>query len=341
MQRQRNRLSYLALVLAALLPFAAEAQSCEPSATLDWMVSNDPLAAPIRPAECASVEQNPPDFGWPDSSADGAYQVTVIYPDGRAKTLAAAQNWINWDEVLAPGTYSWQVQLADSSGTRISRARRFTVSAIATPFVVPDTATLLNRAKAAPHPRGLPDATGLALMLAERQSAVSALQNAVSSQLSAALPGAPINSVESEVHDESRRTLNSLMAYIYTRQDIYFDDAARRVQNLALWDPRGATSHATAPRASRLLAWTVALGYDWLSPRMPNGHKNQVLSMMRIRVGDMYQDIIGPRSRIAQYPRDSEGHQTLVVLAAISTLLAGDLSEADTWLQGSLPLEIG
>src|SRR5437660_1622723 len=97
-----NRLSYLALFLAAVLPFEAGAQTCVPSATADWMVSSDPLAAPIRPAECASVEQNPPDFGWPDSSADGAYQVILTYPDGHARTLAAAQNWINWDEVLPP-----------------------------------------------------------------------------------------------------------------------------------------------------------------------------------------------------------------------------------------------
>src|SRR5438105_230983 len=339
-QRHSNRSSCSVLLLAAILSFAARAQTCVPGTTADWMVSGDALAAAIRPAECASVEQNPPDFGWPDVSADGAYQVSLTYPDGRTKTLAAAQNWTNWDEVLPAGTYLWQVQLTDSSGTRISRARQFTVSANATPFLVPDGAALLNRVAVASHPRGLPDSTSLALMLGDRQSAVSALQIAVNSQLSSALPGAPTSSVESQVRDESQRTLNSLMAYIYTKQDIYFNDAERRVLNLASWDPRGSTSYATAPQASRFLAWTVALGYDWVSPRMPKGHKNQVLSMMRIRVGDMYNDIIGPRSRVAKYPRDSEGHQTLVVRAVTSTLLAGDLAEANTWLQGSLPLAI-
>jgi len=43
------------------------------------------------------------------------------------------------------GSYSWQVQLIDSSGIRIGRARQFTVSANATPFLVPDAAALLNR----------------------------------------------------------------------------------------------------------------------------------------------------------------------------------------------------
>ena len=71
-----------ALLLAAGLTFAAQAQTCVPGATADWMVTSDQLAAPIRPAECASVEQSPPDFGWPDSSPDGVYQVTLTYPDG-------------------------------------------------------------------------------------------------------------------------------------------------------------------------------------------------------------------------------------------------------------------
>src|SRR5712692_1569345 len=334
------RTALYALLLAAGLPFAAQAQTCVPGATADWMATSDQLAAPIRPAECASVEQSPPDFGWPDISPDGVYQVTLTYPDGRAKTLAATQNWINWNEVLPAGTYSWQVQFIDSSGVRISRARQFTVSANATPFLVPDAATLLNRVTAEAHPRGLPDPTTLALMLGDRQSAVAALTSAVNSLLSSALPGAPSASVEFQVRDECMRTLNSLMAYLYTKQDIYFNDALRRVLNLASWDPRGSTSYANSAQASRFLAWTVALGYDWLSPRMPTGHKNQVLSMMQIRVGDMYNDVIGSRARIAKYPRDSQGNQTLVVLAVISTLLAGDLSEANTWLQSSLPLAI-
>jgi chitodextrinase len=340
MQRPWNRLGFLALVLAAVLPFAARAQSCVPSATVDWMVSSDPFAAPIRPAECASVEQNPPDFSWPDASADAAYQVTLVYPDGRLKTLTAAQNWINWDELLAPGIYLWQVELTDSSGTKISRAREFTVSANATPFLVPDAAALRTRVAAASHPRGLPDSTSLTLMLGERQSAVAALQIAVDSQLSSALPGAPVSSVEAEVNGESQRTLNALMAYVYTRQDSYFNEALRRLLNLASWDPRGPTSYAATARASRQIAWTLALGYDWLHPRLDTGDKSLVLAAIQARGADMYNDVIGPRARIATYPRDAEGHHTLVVLAAISTLLAGDLSEADTWLQGSLPLAI-
>src|SRR5262245_12907683 len=83
-----------ALVLGAGWWSLARAQAtCVPGSAADWMVSSDPLAARIRPAECVSVEQTPPDFGWPELSADTQYFVTVTYPDGSSRTRTASQNW--------------------------------------------------------------------------------------------------------------------------------------------------------------------------------------------------------------------------------------------------------
>jgi hypothetical protein len=62
--------------------------------------------------------------------------------------------------------------------------------------------------------------------------------------------------------------------------------------------------------------------------------------MLKVRLGDMYNDIIGTRSRIAQYPRDSHGNQTLLMLAVMSTLVAGDLPEAGPWVSNTLPLAV-
>jgi hypothetical protein len=328
----------------ALLLFAAcngvGAASCVPVTGSDWMVSSDPLAARIRPADCATVEQSPPDFGWPDLSNDASYQVTVTYPGGATKTLSAPQNWLNWNEVLPAGTYSWRVQVTSSGGTKTSQPRHFIVPANASPFLVPATATLLNRVTSKARPRGLPDASTLSTMAGQRQSAIAALVSEVNGKIGNSLPNEPTSSVDDAVHTECKQTLKSLMAYVYTRQDSHYNDALRRVMNLASWDPRGPTAYAKVDMASRFLAWTVTLGYDWLSPRMTSTQKNKLLDMLRIRAGDMYNDIIGSRPRIAQHPRDSHANQTLTVLAAISVLLAGDLSEANTWLNKSLPLAL-
>ncbi|MGH8707222.1 MAG: hypothetical protein ACREVD_04110, partial [Burkholderiales bacterium] len=119
----------------------------------------------VRPADCATVEQTPPDISWPELSSDARYDVTVTYPDGTARTLTAPQNWINWDEALPAGSYTWQVQVTNSSGVQTSRARRFTVAAGAVPFVVPAWTVLLDRAVTKGHPRALPDpATGYAMV---------------------------------------------------------------------------------------------------------------------------------------------------------------------------------
>src|SRR5262245_32738700 len=126
-------------LLACVHPPAARAQACVPDTTPDWITAI-PMAfssAQVRPADCATVEQSPPDLSWPDLSLDGAYEVTLTYPDGHSKTLTASQNWINWDEVIPPGDYTWRVQVTNVSGVQLRRTRRVTVAAGAIPFLVP------------------------------------------------------------------------------------------------------------------------------------------------------------------------------------------------------------
>src|SRR5687768_15360027 len=110
------------LLLAALCltAFVARADG-------DWLLVDDPLAAAVRPADGATVEQTPPDFSWPDVAKHARYKVELIYPGGRRRSLAAPQNYINWDEVLPPGRYKWTVTASEPRGERTSRPREFTV----------------------------------------------------------------------------------------------------------------------------------------------------------------------------------------------------------------------
>ena len=43
----------------------------------DWMDADDPLAARVRPGDCATVEQSPPDFGWPQLHDLARYEMTL------------------------------------------------------------------------------------------------------------------------------------------------------------------------------------------------------------------------------------------------------------------------
>ena len=336
------RAAALTFLLAAGLPHAARAQACVPDTTPDWMASI-PLSqssAQVWPADCASVEQTPPDFSWPDLSADAQYQVTLTYPDGHTRSNSAARNWINWDEVLPAGSYAWQVQATNANGTQQSRSRRFTVDAAAVAFLVPDWTVLFNRASAKAHPRALPDPTTQQAMFSQRQTDLAAVISGADKWLASALPAAPTTWISLMTDDECQRTLNVALAWLVTGQNQYFVDALRRLQNLASWDPRGTTAYANVDEASRQIAWTLTLAYDWLYPQLNADQKNQLLAAILVRASDMYNDIIGSRARVAIQPYDAHGNITLTYLAAISTLLAGDVPEAQSWLRDALPLAV-
>jgi hypothetical protein len=338
------RVAAWTLFLATAAPCAAQAQTCVPDTTPDWMASTG-SSAPIRPADCATARQTPPDFSWPDLSSDAVYVVTLTYPDGRTRSNTVAHNWINWDEVLPAGSYTWQVEASTASGTQLSRSRRFTVDPAAVAFLVPDWSTLFNLAAAKTHPRALPDVTTLATMLEQRQTGLALLLAQVDALLGVAPQSEPASTsppevIEAETFGECQRTLKAAFAYVATGQDNYFDEAVRRALNLASWDPDGSTAYAAVDQASRAIAGTLTLAYDWLYPRLDPNQKNLLLTPVLARATDMYKDLVAGRARIAVHPYDSHGNVTLTYLAGISTILAGDIPEAQIGVRDSLPLAI-
>jgi hypothetical protein len=317
-----------ALVFTALFPLsAAYAQGCVPGTASDWMTTSDPLAARARPVECSVVEQSPPDFGWP--STGGSYQLTITYPNGSTKSLTTSKNWVNWAEVLPAGTYKWQVS---SNGTA-SRVREFTVSATATPFLVPSPSTVLSQVSATPHPRGLPSSTMLATMKSQRAGAVDALIKDVQSKQKESLPG----TAGGDGKAYSRAALRALAAAVYSQQGSYYNEAIRRVMNLAAWDPNGATAYAKDVEGARAITWALAVGYDWLYTKLSASQRSQILAALKVRGADMYGSVM---SSIERNPRDSYRSQSLIFIAVISALVAPDLADASTWLSSSLPLAL-
>ena len=169
---------------------------------------------------------------------------------------------------------------------------------------------LYAQAAATAHPRSLRDAA--ALLDAEKLRPVDQRLGA------ALLP-------EAQALEEATRTVAVLRAYAATAGRAYFDDALRRARHIATWNPRGASAHANRRDDSRTIAWTLALAYDQLAPRLDAAHKNLLLGALKVRAADMYQD-------------DSLDGQTVAALAAIATLVAGDLSEAQAWAKFAAPL---
>ena len=336
------RAAALAFVLAAGSSFASPAGACT-AVSRDLLVTSDPGDAMIRPRECSSVEQNPPDFSWP-YVGDGPYKVNLAFPDGHVESRIAANNWLNWNAMLPAGSYTWTVTRAGDA----SAPRQFTVGREARPFLVPDMSAVIDHLLAKPRPRGLPDDATLAAMRSQRISALADLRGIVDSRLGEALPPDGSHGDGFFYDSYGMKALWALMAYVYQGTDIYRDDAKRRVLNLASWEPRGATS--IDDHESYTLAWIVTLGYDWLGPVLAPAEKEQILSHLGTRIGDLYNWIIavhgwppdnpGDGNPAWKWPRDSHRNFATGMVAAMSTLLVGDLPAADTWLRSVLPFAL-
>jgi hypothetical protein len=333
-------------MLRLLLTAIGCAAACLSSgARADWMATNDPLAAPVRPADGATVEQTPPDFSWPDAAQDAKYTLHLTYPDGRTRTLPAPQNYANWNEVLPPGRYTWLVVKGEGKEGK-SDARSFTVGRDAKPFVAPDMKELLAKVKAKPHPRGLPDAATLKKMAEQRPQGITKLTREVELRSrSPVLPepntGSP-NADNTRVYEETKRTMNALAAYALVKEERYFAEALRRVKNMASWDPNGTTAYTRhgVNMGARTMTYALVLGYDWLHPKLDSQTQKSLLEVIRVRLAHIEKDVIGARSRVAAHPRDSHAQLSATMLGMMATLMAGDLPEADAWAQKTLPLAL-
>jgi hypothetical protein len=326
--------------------FVAAALAWPLLAQADWLQVSDAQAAAIRPPEGTTVQQTPPDFSWPEISKQARYTVNLRYPDGRTRSLLAPQNYLNWNEVLPSGRYSWTVTMTDSGASRTSEPRTFVVDENSKPFLVPDMKALVAKMKAKPHPRGLPDDAALATMAKQREAGARLLRSDV--EMRTREPLAPVpdtgspSADEGRVIDEVKLTLHALSAYALFKQDVFFNEALRHAKNMASWDPEGTTAYTRrgVDMGARELTFALVLAYDWLHPRLDAPTKQALLKSIGTRMAQMHADVIGERSRIAADPRESHGQVTATMIGMMSTLLVGDLPEADRWMQSALPLAI-
>lgn len=166
----------------------------------------------------------------------------------------------------------------------------------------PGSQALYAKAAAKAHPRSMPEA-------GEVHSA-ELLERVARRMNGTLLP-------ETQATEESRRAIDALRAYAASRDTSHFAEALRRVMHLASWDPRGATAYTAAAEDARTVAWTLALGFDWLEPQLDQASKDRILGALRVRASDLKKDT---------------SPDSTATLTAILTLVAGDLPDARIWV---------
>jgi hypothetical protein len=329
----------LTAAFAALAAPAAEPAPCP--ARHDILVRSDATLAPVRPADCATVSQTPPEFTWPPQDGSNTYTLTITGPDGRSESRSTKHNYLLWDRALPPGRYTWRLKASGTSND-MSEARSFTIAPDAVEFVVPSPAALLQRARATPRPRTWHgESTSPVSAKVTRTPAFRALLEEVQNKMPAAVQPEPSSgSIASNYDDtvaEQKRTLAAAFAWAATHERRYGDDAFRRVMAQARWNTAGTLSYANNDMGSRTVAWTLALAYDWMHDYLQPAQKAVILGALRARVQPMFEHAM---KDLTAYPYDSHGNVTLTLVAAMGVLLAGDLPEADAWVQEAVPLAI-
>lgn len=333
----RRALAAAAFLSAAWVAAAAEPAACPPKS--DILVRSDSTLAPVRPADCSTVTQSPPEIAWPPQNGQNTYTVSLTLPDGKVETRTTAKNYVLWDHALPAGRYSWRVKASASNET--SQPRTFTIATDAVPFVVPAPELLLQRARQAPRPRTWAAGEGGMLLKSARGSAFKEMLQDVQDKFPAPVQAEPASgSIESNYEDtvqEQKRTLAAALAWAVTHERRYGDDAFRRVMAQARWNTQGTLSYKNNDMGSRTVAWTLALAYDWMYDYLKPGQRAIVAAAIRERTQPMYHDAV---TNLASYPYDSHGNISLTITAAIGVLMAGEIPEADLWVKDALPLAV-
>jgi uncharacterized protein DUF4962/heparinase II/III-like protein len=320
--------------------FAHAHESCAPKS--DFLVRSDATLAPVRPLDCSTVTQTPPEFTWPPQNGNNTYEVTLRVPGGKVETRTTTRNWLLWDRILPAGNYSWQVKVSGAN-SYTSQPRTFTIAPNPTPFLVPDGATLVRSAREAARPRTWSRDLTRPMWGLKHQSAGpfrSLLVEVGNKMVTPVQPEPNAGSDNSNYEDtvaEQKRTMAAALAYAVTGEGRYGDDAVRRMLAQAKWSTSGAISYARNDMANRNVAWTLALAYDWVHGYLRPEQKRAILAAIKARTAPMHADVV---ARLGAYPYDSHANLTLTIVAAIGALTVGDIPEAEQWLRQALPLAV-
>jgi len=344
----------IAIIVSALLLLiqSDSSSACGAGTPDDWISTADPLYVRAAPADCALARQSPPDFAWPPYPGATQYEFALDFADGHSESFFVGSNWIAWPNVLPAAEYAWRVRpVVAGAVLAFSQPRSFTVRVDAQAFLLPAPADMSARAAATARPRSLPvgheNLVWRANLMTARHAGVQALRARVASyigspvqepapSLASAMPA--VLQVQAAVQYENTRLLETALAWMLAGQTADRDEAKRRCLAIAGWDSAGFTSYANNDTMSTQTAWILALAYDWLYPDLTVSERQTVLAAIQWRSAAAFSALAGPQGSYALVPYDSHGAYIMAELAAVSVLLAGDVPQASTWLEGTAPL---
>lgn len=306
-----------------------------------------------------TVRRNPPSFLWPaEGDAESTtYRVRLSrsadFPDS-ATVYSEPQLWAEYSvhKPLEEGTWYWQWSRTPQGGAEEwSKTCSFVIGSDSRRFVTPTAAELLSIVKSKPHQRLYVERADLPRFRAEKAQLPDARRiiGSADKVLAMELPREePLrlrdttgrNDFEKAVlmrymyqnfgDDKVREPIENLCtAYMLTGDESYARAAVRHALNAAAMSADGWATREDFNRASIMLALGTAYDvcYDFFSP----AERVAVLAAVKVR-GDYF---------FKSYCKDFECHSmdnhvwqhTMRRMMFASVAVAGDLPEADRWLE--------
>jgi len=313
-----------------------------------------------RPSDGARLPITPVGLAWLPCPKAADYQVEISHKDGsQIYTRKVGKDPVHLpDRVLPAGDYTWDVIALDERGTDIARRgqRSFGVIPDATrlPWIAPRE--LLSRVPAG-HPRILYPKSDLqsirAALASTRSESWKACKSAADRALSKGVPKFP---TYHKIEDSGTRRLeyqryfqyfrgyvdSALMslalAFLMTEQDKYAQAAKNILLEIASWPTDDADVTSVSAKWGDEVGLSFSkcahIAYDWLYPVLSDKEKQQVFGMCRSRARQTHRRLI--RNNYLTYPGESHNGRLIAYLTDMSLAMAGETSDAETWLTYSL-----
>jgi len=313
-----------------------------------------------RPTDGARLLITPVGLAWLPCPKAADYRVEIFYKDGsRIYTRQVGKDPVHLpDRILPTGDYTWDVVALDERGTDIARRgqRSFSIlpDAARLPWIAPRE--LLSRVPAG-HSRILYPKSDLQRIRATLSTTCSESWRACKSAADRALSkGVPEFPTYNKIEDNGTRRLeyqryfqyfrgyvdSALMslalAFLMTEQDKYAQAAKNILLEIASWPTDDADITSVSARWGDEVGLSFSkcahIAYDWLYPALNDKEREQVFRMCRSRAWQTHRRLM--RSNYLTYPGESHNGRLIAYLTDMSLAMAGETSDAETWLTYSL-----
>ena len=314
---------------------------------------------PYTPADGSAVTRNPPPFIWvpPD---DGLEYVLDVSPavDFSRDVIHVADipvSTIALTETLASGEWYWRYGVDQGEGNVVySKTRRFTVPEGVRDLPYPDLDAAV-RSVPAQHPRlfVLPDEVDSFRerardgdLKALREQLARSCDKCLGEELVEEPPyvegkGAERGKNYAHIFRTTRPPMDRMeqcaLAYLITDDNVYGNEAKRRILHFFAWDPEGSTAYRHNDEPAMWVMMRGIRAYDWTYDLFSAEERAAVEPVMRARAAQFYSHL-KDRRRFHTNPHESHAGRTLGFLGEVSLAFIHEWPEAREWLDYVLTL---